>query len=104
MRTIQTENATYKIADSRNLEDFVKQLKKPKSAAKRYKVDKKTFPVFFVGETSTRKYVEAYYELNHQASPQYVESLFGLLSVNPSPDFAVEDDVIEVKLLEEGIQ
>jgi hypothetical protein len=28
MRTIQTENATYKIADSRNLEDFVKQLKK----------------------------------------------------------------------------
>jgi hypothetical protein len=25
MRTIQTENATYKIADSRNLEDFVKQ-------------------------------------------------------------------------------
>jgi hypothetical protein len=51
MRTIQTENATYKIADSRNIEDFVKQLKKPKSAAKRYKVDKKTFPVFFVGET-----------------------------------------------------
>jgi hypothetical protein len=98
MRTIQTENATYKIADSRNLEDFVKQLKKPKSAAKRYKVDKKTFPVFFAGETSTRQYVEAYYELNHQASPQYVESLFGLLSVNPSPDFAVEDDVIEVKL------
>jgi hypothetical protein len=104
MRTIQTENATYKIADSRNLEDFVKQLKKPKSAAKRYKVDKKTFPVFFARETSTRKYVEAYYHLNHQASPQYVESLFGLLSVNPSPDFAIEEDVIEVKLLEEGIQ
>jgi hypothetical protein len=54
--------------------------------------------VFFAGETSTRKYVEAYYHLNHQASPQYVESLFGLLSVNPSPDFAIEEDVIEVKL------
>ena len=104
MRTIQTENATYKIADSRNIEDFVKQLKKPKSAAKRYKAEKKTFPVFFAGETSTRKYVEAYYHLNHQASPQYVESLFGLLSVNPSPDFAIEEDVIEVKLLEKGMQ
>jgi hypothetical protein len=46
MRTIQTENATYKIADSRNLEDFVKQLKKPKSAAKRYKADKRLFPCF----------------------------------------------------------
>ena len=98
MRTIQTENATYKIADSRNLEDFVKQLKKPKSAAKRFKADKKSFPVFFAGKTSTRKYVEAYYELNHQASPQYVQSLFGLLSANPSPDFAIEEDVIEVKL------
>ena len=98
MRTIQTENATYKIADSRNLEDFVKQLKKPKSLAKRFKADKKTFPVFFSGKTSTRKYVEAYYHLNHSVSPQYVESLFGLLSANPSPDFAIEEDVIEVKL------
>ena len=98
MRTIQTENATYKIADSRNLDDFVKQLKKPKSAAKRFKAEKRVFPVFFAGETSARQYVEAYYHLNHQASPQYVESLFGLLSVNPSPDFAIEEDVIEVKL------
>ena len=100
MRTIQTENATYKIADSRNLEDFVKQLKKPKSAAKRFKADKKTFPVFFAGETSTRDYVRQYYALNHQASYEYIESLFGPLSENPSPDFAIEDDVIEVKLLE----
>ena len=103
MRTIQTENATYRIADSRNLEDFVKQLKKPKSAAKRFKAEKRVFPVFFAGKTSARQYVEAYYHLNHQASPQYVESLFGLLSANPSPDFAIEEDVIEVKLLE-GVQ
>jgi hypothetical protein len=46
MRTIQTENATYKIADSRNLEDFVKQLKKPKNAAKRFKAEKRVFPCF----------------------------------------------------------
>ena len=98
MRTIQTENATYKIADSRNIEEFVKQLKKPKSAAKRFKVDPRVFPRFEAGKTSTRQYVEAYYHLNYQASPQYVQSLFGLLSVNPSPDFAVEDDMIEVKL------
>ena len=100
MRTIQTENATYKIADSRNIEDFVKQLKKPKSAAKRFKAEKRVFPVFFAGETSTRQYVEAYYHLNHQASYEYIESLFGPLSENPSPDFAIEEDVIEVKLLE----
>jgi len=100
MRTIKTENGQYVIADNRNIEDFVKQLKKPKSLAKRFKADKKSFPVFFAGKTSTRHYVEAYYHLNHQASPQYVESLFGLLSANPSPDFAIEDDVVEVKLLE----
>ena len=99
MRTIRTENATYKIADSRNLEDFVKQLKKPKpNKTRQAKIPARVFPRFEVGKTSTRQYVEAYYHLNYQASPQYVESLFGLLSVNPSPDFAVEDDVIEVKL------
>jgi hypothetical protein len=98
MRTIKTKLGTYKIADSRNLEEFLKQLKKPKSLAKRFKADKKTFPVFFAGETSTRQYVEAYYHLNHQASPQYVESLFGLLSDNPSPDQPIEDETIEVSV------
>jgi hypothetical protein len=98
MRTIKTKHGTYKIADSRNLEEFLKQLKKPKSLAKRFKAEKRVFPCFISGETSTRKYVEAYYHLNHQASPQYVQSLFGLLSANPSPDFAIEEDVIEVKL------
>ena len=97
MRTIKTKLGTYKIADSRNLEDFIKQLKKPKSLAKRFKAEKRVFPMFFSGSTSTRQYVEAYYHLNHQASPQYVQSLFGLLSANPSPDFAIEDDMIEVK-------
>ena len=104
MRTIQTENATYKIADSRNLDDFVKQLKKPKTAAKRFKVDKRVFPVFKAGKTSTREYVRQYYALNHQSGMaqikfyEYLDGLFGPLSENPAPDFAVEDDVIEVKL------
>jgi hypothetical protein len=85
MRTIQTENATYKIADSRNLEDFVKQLKKPKSAAKRFKADKKSFPVFFAGKTSTRQYVEAYYHLNPSGEPSVRRKPFwaSLISVNP---------------------
>jgi hypothetical protein len=48
MRTIQTENATYKIADSRNLEDFVKQLKKPKNAAKRFTRLRKGFSPCFL--------------------------------------------------------
>jgi len=102
MRTIQTENATYKIADSRNLDDFVKQLKKPKSAAKRFKADKKTFPVFFAGKTSARDYVRQYYERNNLNGDknlyEYLDGLFGPLSENPSPDFAIEEDVIEVKL------
>jgi hypothetical protein len=101
MRTIQTENATYKIADSRNLEDFVKQLKKPKSLAKRFKAEKRVFPRFISGTTSTRQYVEAYYHFNHQGreqGPQYVQSLFGLLSDNPSPDQPIEDETIEVSV------
>jgi hypothetical protein len=106
MRTIQTENATYKIADSRNLQtdDFVKQLKKPKSAAKRYKAEKRVFPVFFAGKTSTREYVRV---LPLEPSGQALSTLkvfLGFYLVNPSPDFAIEDDVIEVKLLEEGMQ
>jgi hypothetical protein len=104
MRTIQTENATYKIADSRNLEDFVKQLKKPKSAAKRYKVDKRVFPAFVAGETSTYGYLRSYYFTNKLNGDKplhdYIDSLFKPLSRNPSPDFAIEEDVIEVKLLE----
>jgi hypothetical protein len=102
MRTIQTENATYKIADSRNLDDFVKQLKKPKSATKRYKAEKRVFPVFYAGKTSTREYVRQYYEQNNlnrnQPLYEYLDGLFGPLSENPSPDFAIEEDVIEVKL------
>jgi hypothetical protein len=104
MRTIQTENATYKIADSRNLDDFVKQLKKPKNAAKRFKAEKRVFPVFFAGKTSTREYVRQYYERNNlnrnQPLYEYLDGLFSPLSENASPDFAIEDDVIEVKLLE----
>jgi hypothetical protein len=63
MRTIQTENATYKIADSRNLEDFVKQLKKPKSAAKRFKADKRLFPCFLRAKPQPVSMSPAYYEL-----------------------------------------
>jgi hypothetical protein len=98
MRTIKTKLGTYKIADSRNLEEFLKQLKKPKSLAKRFKAEKRVFPHFISGTTSTRQYVEAYYRLNHEASPQYVESLFGLLSDNPSPDQPIEDETIEVSV------
>jgi hypothetical protein len=98
MRTIKTDHGTYKIADSRNLEEFLKQLKKPKSLAKRFKAEKRVFPMFFSGSTSTRQYVEAYYGLNHSVSPQYVQSLFGLLSDNPSPDQPIEDETIEVSV------
>jgi hypothetical protein len=108
MRTIQTENATYRIADSRNLDDFVKQLKKPKSAAKRFKAEKRVFPAFVAGKTSTYGYLRSYYFTNKLNGDKplhdYIDSLFKPLSRNPSPDFAIEDDVIEVKLLEEGIQ
>jgi hypothetical protein len=60
--------------------------------------------VFFAGETSTRDYVRQYYERNNLngnlENPlyEYLDGLFGPLSENPSPDFAIEDDVIEVKL------
>ena len=102
MRTIKTERGQYTIADNRNLDDFIKQLKKPKNPAKRAKVEKRVFPVFFAGQTSTRDYVRQYYERNNlngnQSLYEYLEGLFGPLSDNPAPDFAVEDDVIEVRV------
>ena len=102
MRQIKTENGQYTIADNRNLDEFIKQLKKPKSATKRAKVDKRVFPVFFAGKTSTRDYVRQYYQRNNlngdKSLYDYLEGLFGPLSDNPAPDFAVEDDVIEVRV------
>lgn len=98
MRTIETETGTYKIADSRDLDAFIKHVKKPKIAAKRYKGDVRSYPRFEAGKTSTRDYVRQYYHLNHQASPQYVEAFFGVLPTTPAPDHPIEDDVIEVSL------
>lgn len=102
MRTIKTERGHYTIADNRNLDEFIKQLKKPKSATKRAKVEKRFFPVFFAGQTSTRDYVSQYYQRNNlngdKSLYEYLEGLFGPLSDNPAPDFAVEDDVIEVRV------
>ena len=102
MRTIKTERGHYTIADNRNLDDFIKQLKKPKSATKRAKVEKRVFPVFFAGQTSTRDYVRQYYERNNlngdKSLYEYLVRLFGPLSDTPTPDFAVEDDVIEVRV------
>jgi hypothetical protein len=102
MRQIKTETGNYKIADSRNLEDFVKQLKKPKSLAKRFKAEKRVFPHFISGETSARQYVEAYYRLNNlnrdNSLYDYVKGLFGELSSTPAPDQPVEDETIEVSV------
>jgi len=46
--------------------------------------------------------VRQYYERNNlngnQSLYDYLDGLFGPLSDNPAPDFAVEDDVIEVRV------
>jgi hypothetical protein len=102
MRTIKTEHGTYKIADSRNLEEFLKQLKKPKPAAKRFKADKRVFPMFLSGKTSTQEYVRAYYRMNDlegkQNLEEYVKGLFGDLPTTPAPDQPIEDETIEVSV------
>ena len=102
MRTIKTKLGTYKIADSRNLEDFIKQLKKPKSLAKRFKAEKRVFPMFLSGRTSTQEYVRAYYRMNDlegkQNLEEYVKGLFGNLPATPAPDQPIEDETIEVSV------
>jgi hypothetical protein len=96
MRQIKTEHGTYKIADSRNPEEFLKQLKKSKPAVKRAKLPPRQFPRFISGKTSTREYVEAYYRMNgleggvQETVPQYVKGLFGELPDTPAPDQPIE--------------
>jgi predicted translin family RNA/ssDNA-binding protein len=96
MRQIKTEHGTYKIADSRNLEEFLKQLKKSKPAVKRAKPAPRQFPAFVSGTTSTREYVEAYYRMNgldghhDDGVSEYVKSLFGELPDTPAPDQPIE--------------
>jgi hypothetical protein len=102
MRQIKTEHGTYKIADSRNLEEFLKQLKKSKPAVKRAKLPPRQFPAFISGKTSTREYVETYYRMNRlegdKKASEYVKSLFGELPATPSPDQPIDDETIEVSL------
>jgi phosphosulfolactate phosphohydrolase-like enzyme len=103
MRTIKTTNGTYRIADSRNLEEFIKTLKKAKPPVKRAKASPRVFPAFVSGKTSTRDYVKAYYVLNNlgalnQEIDAYIEGLFGALPTTPAPDQPIEDDTIEVSL------
>jgi predicted translin family RNA/ssDNA-binding protein len=104
MRQIKTEHGTYKIADSRNLEEFLKQLKKSKPAVKRAKLPPRQFPAFVSGTTSTREYVEAYYRMNgldgyhDDGVSEYVKSLFGELPDTPAPDQPIDDETIEVSV------
>ena len=103
MRTIKTTKGTYKISDSRNLDDFLKALKKTKPPVKRAKAIPRRFPVFLSGRTSTQEYVRAYYRMNDLEGNQenleeYVEGLFGSLPTTPAPDQPIEDDTIEVSL------
>lgn len=102
MRQIKTEHGTYKIADSRNIEEFLKQLKKAKPPIKRAKLPLRRFPVFLSGKTSTQEYVRAYYRMNDlegkQNLEEYVRGLFGELPSTPAPDQPVEDETIEVSL------
>ena len=103
MRQIKTANGTYKIADSRNLEEFLKLLKKPK-VTKKAKKEPRQFPAFISGTTSTREYVEAYYRMNgldghhDDGVSEYVKSLFGELPDTPAPDQPVDDETIEASL------
>jgi predicted translin family RNA/ssDNA-binding protein len=102
MRTIKTNHGTYKIADSRNLEEFLKQLKKSKAAVKRAKPPPRQFPAFISGKTSTREYVETYYRMNRlegdKKASDYVKGLFGELPSTPAPDQPIDDETIEVSL------
>ena len=101
MRTIKTTNGTYKISDERNLDDFLKALKKTKPPVKRAKASPRRFPVFISGRTSTHEYVRSYYRMNDLEGNQenleeYVYGLFGALPTTPAPDQPIEDDTIEV--------
>jgi hypothetical protein len=102
MRTIKTTNGTYRIADSRNLEEFIKTLKKAKPPAKRAKASPRVFPRFISGSTSVSEYVRAYYRMNQLEGSEnlesYVYGLFGALPTTPAPDQPLEDDTIEVIL------
>lgn len=102
MRTIKTTKGTYKISDSRNLDDFLKALKKTKPPVKRAKASLRVFPAFVSGQMSTNEYVRRYYSVNglqgNKILEEYVESLFGALPTTPAPDQPIEDDTIEVSL------
>lgn len=102
MRTIKTTNGTYKIRDDRNLEEFIKDLKKTKPPVKRTKASPRVFPRFISGSTSVSEYVRAYYRMNDLGGSEdlesYVQGLFGSLPTTPAPDQPIEDDTIEVSL------
>lgn len=64
MQTIKTEHGTYKISDTRDAAEFMRQLAKPKKRGRREKDSVRHFPKFYPGETSVHEYIKRFHEMN----------------------------------------
>lgn len=95
MQTIKTEHGTYKISDTRDAAEFMRELKKPKKRAQREKDPLRYFPKFRPGETSTMTYVREYFQLNGWSMESY-HALFPRLSPMPAPCYDPTQPLVEV--------
>jgi hypothetical protein len=91
MQTIKTETGTYKISDTRDAGEFMRQLAKPKKRAKREKDPVRNFPRFYPGDTTTAGYIRDYYRLNG-----FTDGVFTCASTNPSPVYDASQPIVEV--------
>ena len=93
MQTIKTEHGTYKISDTRDAAEFLRQLAKPKKRARREKDSVRHFPQFMPGETSVQAYVAKYFELNKWTG---VHQLFPSLPTTPAQCYDPNEFLCEV--------
>jgi hypothetical protein len=92
MQTIKTETGVYKISDTRDAGEFMRQLAKPKKRAKREKDPVRTFPRFESGKTTTVGYIKEYYRLNGFLPPPF----FQVREDGPAPDYDHTQPIVEV--------
>ena len=99
MQTIKTEHGTYKISDTRDAAEFMRDLKKPKRP--RWKnqpalMAKSTqYPEFYPGQTSVQDYVREYWKLNGHGLTECV-LFYGSLCTTPASVYDPTQPLVEV--------
>ena len=102
MQTIKYKSGTYKISDTRDAAEFMRQIRKPKRPNWKNKpnhtAQKREFPMFIPGQTSVREYVRNYLASSpDHSNDSYFQQCFGYLPTTPAQCYDPTQPLVEVE-------